>query len=76
MLLYHKKVPEKERIRALNLMKEEEGWIMVCTDVAGRGLDISTIHLVVQAEFAKNAVDFLHRIGRTARAGRYVAASK
>lgn len=42
---------------------------MVCTDSAARGLDIAGIDHVIQAEFATSAVDFLHRAGRTARAG-------
>lgn len=43
---------------------------MVCTDAAARGLDIQDVTHVVQADFAPNAIDFIHRIGRTARAGR------
>jgi superfamily II DNA/RNA helicase len=41
----------------------------VSTDAAARGIDIAQVTQVVQADFASNAVDFLHRIGRTARAG-------
>ena len=55
----------------------EGGWagergghtVLVCTDAAARGLDIPAVSHVVQAEFARTAVDFLHRAGRTARAG-------
>ena len=43
--------------------------VMVCTDSAARGLDIRGISHVIQAEFSMSAVDFLHRAGRTARAG-------
>ena len=43
---------------------------MVCTDAAARGLDIQGITHVIQADFAPNAVDFIHRIGRTGRADR------
>ena len=42
---------------------------LVCTDSAARGVDVPGVAHVVQAEFAGNAVDYLHRIGRTARAG-------
>jgi superfamily II DNA/RNA helicase len=42
----------------------------VSTDAAARGIDIAGVTHVVQADFATNAVEFLHRIGRTARAGR------
>jgi superfamily II DNA/RNA helicase len=42
---------------------------LVCTDVASRGLDFAQVSLCVQYEFATNAIDYLHRIGRVARAG-------
>lgn len=47
----------------------QRGGVLVCTDAAARGLDIPNVSHVIQAEFATSAVDFLHRIGRTARAG-------
>lgn len=41
----------------------------MATDAAARGLDVPGLAHVVQAHFAANAIDFLHRVGRTARAG-------
>ncbi|EPS66702.1 hypothetical protein M569_08070, partial [Genlisea aurea] len=56
--------------RTQNLLDfRQEGGTLVCTDAAARGLDISNVSHVIQAEFATSAVDFLHRVGRTARAG-------
>ena len=46
------------------------GLVLVCTDTASRGLDIERVDHVVNAEFPTNAVDFLHRVGRTGRQGR------
>ena len=43
---------------------------MVCTDAAARGLDIQGIAHVIQVNFAPNAVDFIHRIGRTGQEDR------
>ena len=43
---------------------------LVCTDAAARGIDLPRVGHVVQAEFALNAVEFLHRVGRTGRLGR------
>jgi superfamily II DNA/RNA helicase len=48
----------------------DEMLVLVCTDAAARGLDLSTVTHVVQADFASSAVDFIHRAGRTARAGK------
>ena len=43
--------------------------VLVCTDLAARGLDIPNVEHVVQFEFATNVVQYLHRLGRTGRAG-------
>ena len=43
--------------------------VLVCTDSAARGVDVPGVAHVVQAEFAGNAAEYLHRIGRTARCG-------
>ncbi|KAK9814617.1 hypothetical protein WJX72_008764 [[Myrmecia] bisecta] len=69
-LLYHREVPVAERAAALETMSAREGVVLVCTDAAARGIDIAKVTHVVQADFASSAIDFLHRVGRTARAGR------
>uniref|UniRef100_A0A7S0HAT3 Helicase C-terminal domain-containing protein n=1 Tax=Hanusia phi TaxID=3032 RepID=A0A7S0HAT3_9CRYP len=43
---------------------------MVCTDVAGRGIDISGVEHVVNFDCPKNIEDYTHRVGRTGRAGK------
>uniref|UniRef100_A0A2P2J6C4 RNA helicase n=2 Tax=Rhizophora mucronata TaxID=61149 RepID=A0A2P2J6C4_RHIMU len=67
---YHKDNSLEERAKALVDFREKGG-IFVCTDAAARGVDIPNVSHVVQADFATSAVDFLHRVGRTARAGHY-----
>nr|XP_029118567.1 DEAD-box ATP-dependent RNA helicase 22 isoform X2 [Elaeis guineensis] len=67
-ILYHSESSLEERTKNLNLFRENGG-VLVCTDAAARGLDIPNVSHVIQAEFATSAVDFLHRVGRTARAG-------
>ncbi|KAH7674435.1 RNA helicase protein [Dioscorea alata] len=66
---YHSESSLDERMGNLTEFREKGG-ILVCTDAAARGLDIPNVAHVIQAEFATSAVDFLHRIGRTARAGK------
>jgi len=66
---YHRDLPLDERAESLQVF-EQDGGLLICTDSAARGLDIPNIGHVIQAEFASSAVEFLHRVGRTARAGR------
>ncbi|XP_021747199.1 DEAD-box ATP-dependent RNA helicase 22-like [Chenopodium quinoa] len=67
---YHRNSSLEESTK--NLVEfRERGGVLVCTDAAARGLDIPKISHVIQAEFASSAVDFLHRVGRTARAGQH-----
>jgi superfamily II DNA/RNA helicase len=66
---FHKLVPEPEKSSNLERFRQGEMKIIVCTDSAARGLDLPAVKHVVQAEFAQNVVQHLHRIGRASRAG-------
>ena len=54
----------------LKRFKEKKFSVLVATDVASRGLDIPSVDLVIQVEPPKDAETYIHRSGRTARAGR------
>ncbi|MDO8413285.1 MAG: DEAD/DEAH box helicase [Gallionellaceae bacterium] len=60
---------QQERIKALDAFKESKITALVATDVAARGLDIDQLPLVVNYELPPNPEDYVHRIGRTGRAG-------
>ena len=60
---------QPERERALAAFKRGEVRVLVATDVAARGLDIDDLPLVVNFELPHTAHDYVHRIGRTGRAG-------
>jgi len=62
-------VPQKKRLRILEAFRTGEIKVVVATDVAGRGLHVKDIGLVVNYEFPYEAEDYVHRIGRTGRAG-------
>jgi ATP-dependent RNA helicase RhlE len=60
---------QPERERALEAFKRGEVRVLVATDVAARGLDIDDLPLVLNFELPHTAQDYVHRIGRTGRAG-------
>ena len=66
----HGDLPQISRERALRKFAEGKLPVLVATDVAARGLDIDDIGAVVHYDPPKDAKDYLHRSGRTARAGR------
>ena len=66
----HKQVSLSDREAALSAFKLGKLSVLVCTDYAARGLDLPFVRHVVQAQFASNVVQHLHRIGRASRAGR------
>jgi superfamily II DNA/RNA helicase len=65
----HGDKPQATRQRALDRFKANEVQILVATDVAARGLDIDDLPTVVNLDLPIVAEDYVHRIGRTGRAG-------
>jgi len=66
----HSNLSLGRRRSALEAFKSKRTRILVATDVAARGLDINNIELVVNYNLPDNSEDYVHRIGRTARAGK------
>jgi len=66
----HGDMHQGARNRTLNAMRRGQVRILVATDVAARGIDVPTITHVFNYDLPKFAEDYVHRIGRTGRAGR------
>lgn len=66
----HGDMDQTTRMETLDGFKREEIQILVCSDVAARGLDIGGLSHVFNFDVPINAEDYVHRIGRTGRAGR------
>jgi ATP-dependent RNA helicase RhlE len=58
------------RIRALQAFKEGKTRVLVATDIVARGIDIPSLEVVINYDIPHVTGDFIHRIGRTGRAGR------
>jgi ATP-dependent RNA helicase RhlE len=65
----HGKLSQGARTRALAAFREGKLTVLVATDVAARGLDIAGLPMVVSYDLPRSPTDYLHRIGRTGRAG-------
>lgn len=64
-------VPQRERERLVERLRQGTLDVLVATDVAARGLDVDRIGLVVNFDVPREAEAYVHRIGRTGRAGRH-----
>ncbi len=62
-------VPQEKRLKVLQRFKQGEIQVLVATDVAGRGLHIDNVSHVINYNLPQDPEDYVHRIGRTGRAG-------
>ncbi|XP_071964725.1 probable ATP-dependent RNA helicase DDX49 [Antedon mediterranea] len=66
----HSLVNQRTRLSALARFKSNQVNILIATDVASRGLDIPSVKLIINHNIPGSPKDYIHRVGRTARAGR------
>ena len=63
----HSMLDQRRRSAAIGKFRNSQSPVLVCTDVASRGLDIPQVDLVVNFDLPKAPFDYIHRVGRTAR---------
>lgn len=63
------RLAQNKRTRLMEEFRAKKVTILVCTDVAARGLDIKDVNLVINYDMPQEAANYVHRIGRTGRAG-------
>jgi ATP-dependent RNA helicase RhlE len=66
---FHGNLSQGARKEVLTEFKDEQWEVVVTTDLASRGIDIAKLPVVVNYDLPRSAVDYVHRIGRTGRAG-------
>ncbi|CAG8689470.1 5521_t:CDS:2, partial [Funneliformis caledonium] len=66
----HSTMSQQERLNSLGKFKAEVVKVLIATDVGSRGLDIPTVQVVINFDVPRDPTDYIHRVGRTARAGR------
>ncbi len=64
------RLPQNKRTRLMEEFRNKDVTILVCTDVAARGLDVKDVNLVINYDLPQEAANYVHRIGRTGRAGK------
>ncbi|KAL9677036.1 hypothetical protein QQ045_005262 [Rhodiola kirilowii] len=70
LISLHGKMKQMQRAKALESFTSLSSGVLLCTDVAARGLDIPGVDCIVQYDPPQNPNDFIHRVGRTARMGK------
>ncbi|EEY54397.1 DEAD/DEAH box RNA helicase, putative [Phytophthora infestans T30-4] len=66
----HGNLQQRERLEALQKFRDGTVDVLLCTDIAARGIDVRGVHAVINYEMPKDITTYVHRVGRTARAGR------
>lgn len=66
----HAERTQHQRDNCVRAFREGHIWVLICTELMGRGIDFKGVNLVVNYDFPPTTISYIHRIGRTGRAGR------
>ncbi|KAK9480317.1 P-loop containing nucleoside triphosphate hydrolase protein [Lipomyces japonicus] len=66
----HGERTESQRKKIIERFKKAEIWVLICTDVLARGIDVHGVNLVINYDVPQSSQAYIHRIGRTGRAGK------
>lgn len=61
---------QQQRDDVVKSFREGKVWVLICTELIGRGIDFLGVNLVINYDFPPSAISYIHRIGRTGRAQR------
>lgn len=65
----HSDLTQQQRDDVVKAFREGKCWVLICTELIGRGIDFKGVNLVVNYDFPQSTISYIHRIGRTGRAG-------
>jgi len=66
----HAERTQLQRDNVVKCFRAGQIWVLICTELMGRGIDFKGVNLVINYDFPPSAISYIHRIGRTGRAGR------
>ena len=61
---------KEERDQIVKSFRLGEIWVLICTDLIGRGIDFKGVQLVINYDLPNTMISYIHRVGRTGRANR------
>ncbi|KAG8041351.1 hypothetical protein G9C98_002339 [Cotesia typhae] len=67
--LIHADRTQMQRDNVVRCFREGKIWVLICTELMSRGIDFKGVNLVINYDFPPSAISYVHRIGRTGRAG-------
>lgn len=69
-VVLHGDIDQRVRIARLNQFRDNQVSVLIASDVAARGLDLPNVDVVINYDMTKNVESYVHRAGRTGRAGK------